>query len=161
MPAFWRVDTNRHLVEVRARRSIARINGVAAMRFTMEPQVLDSQNQRDRERVATKGRGMRGRIVPDAALTTRINTAGRAAGDRGEAQAVIRARSPKGFRFVASVEAGVAVPREAAKSPRSILAAHKRRAAEARAPAARSRYLNLCRTQPARALKRGLVLLMT
>lgn len=44
-----------------------------------------------------------GRIVSDAALTTRINTVRRAVGDTGRAQHVIRTIPRKGFRFIAAV----------------------------------------------------------
>ncbi|MGY4263768.1 TolB-like protein [Bradyrhizobium sp. USDA 4519] len=44
-----------------------------------------------------------GRIITDAALATRINSARVAIGDTGEEQRLIRTLSRKGFRFVASV----------------------------------------------------------
>lgn len=46
-----------------------------------------------------------GRIVSDAALSTRINAARRAVGDTGKGQAVIRTVQRRGFRFVADVVA--------------------------------------------------------
>jgi len=44
-----------------------------------------------------------GRIVSDAALTTRIAAARRAIGDTGESQKLIRTIPRKGFRFVGEV----------------------------------------------------------
>src|SRR5262245_39486551 len=44
-----------------------------------------------------------GRIVSDAALTTRINVARAAIGDSGEEQRLIKTLPRKGFRFVGAV----------------------------------------------------------
>ena len=44
-----------------------------------------------------------GRIVSDAALTTRINVVRKAIGDSGEDQRLIKTLSRKGFRFVGAV----------------------------------------------------------
>ena len=56
-----------------------------------------------------------GRIVSDAAISSRIKSARRAVGDDGEAQAVIRTIPKLGFRFVAEVEvAGATSPAPAA-----------------------------------------------
>lgn len=44
-----------------------------------------------------------GRIVSDAALTSRINSARRALGDDGKAQTVIRTFPRRGFRFIAEI----------------------------------------------------------
>jgi TolB-like protein len=49
-----------------------------------------------------------GRIVTDAALTTRINAVRRAIGDDGRAQRLIRTLSRKGIRFVGEVKETVA-----------------------------------------------------
>src|SRR5262249_23638244 len=45
-----------------------------------------------------------GRIVSDAALTTRINVARNALGDSGEDQRLIKTLPRKGFRFVGAVQ---------------------------------------------------------
>lgn len=45
-----------------------------------------------------------GRIVSDAALSSRISAARQAVGDNGQAQAVIRTVARRGFRFVASLD---------------------------------------------------------
>jgi hypothetical protein len=45
-----------------------------------------------------------GRIVSDAALTTRINVARNAIGDSGEDQRLIKTLPRKGFRFVGAVQ---------------------------------------------------------
>ena len=44
-----------------------------------------------------------GRVVSDAALTTRLNAARNAIGDSGEEQRLIRTLPRKGFRFVGSI----------------------------------------------------------
>lgn len=45
-----------------------------------------------------------GRVVSDAALTTRVNAARRAVGDSGKDQRIIRTVPRRGYRFVADVE---------------------------------------------------------
>jgi len=45
-----------------------------------------------------------GRIVSDAALSSRISAARQAVGDSGQAQAIIRTVARRGFRFVAAVD---------------------------------------------------------
>ena len=73
------------------------------------PQVFDLLDYliRNRERVISKDDLIaaiwRGRIVSDAALTTRINVARAAIGDSGEAQHLIKTLPRKGFRFVGVV----------------------------------------------------------
>jgi TolB-like protein/Tfp pilus assembly protein PilF len=73
------------------------------------PQVFDILEFliRNRERVVSKDDFIAtiwgGRIVSDAARTTRLNAARRAIGDSGEAQSVIRTVARKGLRFVAEV----------------------------------------------------------
>jgi TolB-like protein/Tfp pilus assembly protein PilF len=73
------------------------------------PQVFDllSYLIDNRERVVSKddliGTIWRGRIVSDAALTTRLNVARTAIGDSGEEQRLIKTLPRKGFRFVAAV----------------------------------------------------------
>ena len=62
---------------------------------------------RNRERVVSKDDLIAaiwdGRIVSDAAVTTRINVARAAIGDSGEEQRLIRTLPRKGFRFVGAV----------------------------------------------------------
>ena len=73
------------------------------------PQVFDllAYLIRHRERVVTKddlvGAIWNGRIVSDAALTTRLNAARCAIGDSGEEQRLIKTLPRKGFRFVGQV----------------------------------------------------------
>jgi TolB-like protein len=63
---------------------------------------------RNRERVVTKddlvSAVWNGRIVSDAALTTRLNAARTAIGDSGEKQRLIKTLPRKGFRFVGAVQ---------------------------------------------------------
>ncbi|WP_461318928.1 winged helix-turn-helix domain-containing protein [Bradyrhizobium barranii] len=62
----------------------------------------------NRERVVSKddllGAVWSGRIVSDAALTTRMNAARGAIGDTGERQRLIKTMPRKGFRFVGTVQ---------------------------------------------------------
>ena len=80
--------------------------------ISVAPQVFDLLNFliRNRERVVSKDELIagvwNGRIVSDAALTTRINAARCAIGDTGEKQHLIKTLSRKGFRFVGSVQEG-------------------------------------------------------
>jgi TolB-like protein len=73
------------------------------------PQVLDLLNYLicNKGRVVSKddliGAVWNGRIVSDAALTTRMNAARSAIGDTGEKQHLIKTVPRKGFRFVAVV----------------------------------------------------------
>jgi TolB-like protein len=73
------------------------------------PQVFDLLDYliRNRERVVSKddliNAVWNGRIVSDAALTTRLNAARSAIGDTGEKQHLIRTLPRKGFRFVGAV----------------------------------------------------------
>jgi TolB-like protein len=73
------------------------------------PQVFDLLNYliRNRERVVSKDDLINaiwnGRIVTDAALTTRLNVARSAIGDSGEEQRLIKTLPRKGFRFVGHV----------------------------------------------------------
>src|SRR5262245_17491244 len=70
------------------------------------PQAFDLLDYliRNREHVVSKedliSTVWRGRIVSDAALTTRVNAARTAIGDSGEEQRLIRTLPRKGFRFV-------------------------------------------------------------
>ena len=78
--------------------------------ISVAPQVFDLLDYliRNRERVVTKEDLVKavwnGRIVSDAALTTRINVARNAIGDSGEEQRLIKTLPRKGFRFVGKVE---------------------------------------------------------
>ncbi|MCG2631629.1 winged helix-turn-helix domain-containing tetratricopeptide repeat protein [Bradyrhizobium sp. WYCCWR 13023] len=73
------------------------------------PQVFDLLDYliRNRERVVSKedliNAVWNGRIVSDAALTTRLNVARSAIGDSGEDQRLIRTLPRKGFRFIGQV----------------------------------------------------------
>ena len=76
---------------------------------SVTPQVFDLLDYliRNRERVVSKDDLIsaiwQGRIVSDAALTTRLNAARSAVGDNGEEQHLIRTLPRKGFRFVGVV----------------------------------------------------------
>jgi TolB-like protein/Flp pilus assembly protein TadD len=97
-----------------ARRELCRGPDVIAV----TPQVFDllAYLIRHRERVVTKddlvGAIWNGRIVSDAALTTRLNAARCAIGDSGAEQRLIKTLPRKGFRFVGQVREarGVADP---------------------------------------------------
>ncbi|KRR06217.1 adenylate cyclase 3 [Bradyrhizobium jicamae] len=88
-----------------ARRELCRGTGVVAV----TPQVFDLLDYliRHRERVVTKddliGAIWNGRVVSDAALTTRLNAARCAIGDSGAEQRLIKTLPRKGFRFVGQV----------------------------------------------------------
>jgi DNA-binding winged helix-turn-helix (wHTH) protein len=77
--------------------------------IALAPQVFDLLHYliRNRERVVSKddiiSAVWNGRIVTDAALTTRLNAARTAVGDTGERQQLIRTLPRKGFRFVGRV----------------------------------------------------------
>ena len=76
---------------------------------SIAPQVFDLLDYliRNRERVVSKDDLISavwgGRVVSDAALTTRLNAARSAIGDSGEKQCLIRTLPRKGFRFVGAV----------------------------------------------------------
>ena len=76
---------------------------------SVAPQVFDLLDHliRNRERVISKDDLITaiwdGRIVSDAAVTTRINAARSAIGDSGEEQRLIKTLPRKGFRFVGTV----------------------------------------------------------
>ena len=76
---------------------------------SVAPQVFDLLDYliRNRERVVSKDDLINaiwnGRIVSDAALTTRLNVARSAIGDSGEEQRLIKTLPRKGFRFVGTV----------------------------------------------------------
>jgi DNA-binding winged helix-turn-helix (wHTH) protein len=75
----------------------------------VEPQVFDLlvHLMRNRDRVVSKDELFdtiwQGRIVSEAALSSRINAARKAVGDDGDRQDVIRTMHKRGFRFVAEV----------------------------------------------------------
>jgi len=77
---------------------------------SITPQVFDLLDYliRNREGVVSKDALIRaiwnGRIVSDAALTTRLNAARNAIGDSGEKQRLIKTLPRKGFRFVGAVQ---------------------------------------------------------
>lgn len=91
------------------------------------PQVFDLLEYliRNRERVVSKDELINavwnGRIVSDAALTTRLNAVRVAIGDTGEEQRIIKTFQRKGFRFVAQVQEARKVadpnPRDAPETP--------------------------------------------
>src|SRR6202051_4229983 len=77
---------------------------------SVAPQVFDLLDYliRNRERVVSKddliSAVWNGRIVSDAALTTRLNAARNAIGDSGEKQCLIKTLPRKGLRFVGTVQ---------------------------------------------------------
>jgi TolB-like protein len=100
---------------------------------SVAPQVFDLLDYliRNRERVVSKDDLINaiwnGRIVSDAALTTRLNVARTAIGDSGEEQRLIKTLPRKGFRFVGAVReaqgaASVAVTDNLAEPPKPALA---------------------------------------
>jgi adenylate cyclase len=100
--------------------------------LSVTPQVFDVLYYliRNRERVVSKNDLIAavwdGRIVSDAALTTRINVARNAIGDSGEDQRLIKTLPRKGFRFVGAVQeervpAAAAVAATPMEAPRSAL----------------------------------------
>jgi len=78
--------------------------------IAIAPQVFDLLNYLigNRERVVGKDDLIRtiwqGRIVSDAALTTRLNAARNAIGDSGDEQRLIKTLPRKGFRFIGTVQ---------------------------------------------------------
>jgi TolB-like protein len=99
---------------------------------SVAPQVFDLLDYliRNRERVVSKDALINaiwnGRIVSDAALTTRLNAARNAIGDSGEEQRLIKTLPRKGFRFVgpvreAQVPAGAATADNPLEPPRPAL----------------------------------------
>jgi TolB-like protein/tetratricopeptide (TPR) repeat protein len=94
--------------------------------IVVTPQVFDLLDYliRNRERVVSKddliNAVWNGRVVSDAALTTRLNAARSAIGDTGEKQRLIKTLPRKGFRFIGAVHEDdgrtVAPPGSAAQS---------------------------------------------
>jgi adenylate cyclase len=100
--------------------------------LSVAPQVFDVLGYliRNRERVVSKDDLIAaiwgGRIVSDAALTTRINVVRNAIGDSGGDQRLIKTLPRKGFRFVGAVQekqplAAAAVTASPVEAPRSAL----------------------------------------
>ena len=79
---------------------------------SITPQVFDLLEYliRNHDRVVSKDDLIdmiwKGRVVSDAALTTRLNAARNAIGDSGESQHFIKTLPRKGFRFVGAVREG-------------------------------------------------------
>ena len=75
----------------------------------IEPKVFDilAHLVRNRDRIVSKDELIdavwQGRIISDAAVTSRINLVRQAVGDSGQAQAVIKTIPKRGFRFVAEI----------------------------------------------------------
>ena len=94
---------------------------------SVAPQVFDLLDYliRNRERVVSKDDLIKavwnGRIVSDAALTTRLNVARSAIGDSGDEQRLIKTLPRKGFRFVGQVREAreVASPNPGEGAPES------------------------------------------
>jgi TolB-like protein len=92
----------------------------------VEPQVFDLLIHllRNRDRVFSKDELLdvvwQGRIVSEAALSSRINAARRAVGDDGDRQALIRTMHKRGFRFVGEVRE---LPEGAEEAPPPVPAA--------------------------------------
>ena len=80
-----------------------------AILVSITPQVFDLLHYliRHRERVVSKddliSAVWNGRIVSDAALTTRLNAARNAVGDSGQEQRLIKTLARQGFRFVGTI----------------------------------------------------------
>lgn len=98
----------------------------------VEPQVFDLllYLARHHDRVVGKDELLdavwNGRIVSEAALSSRINAARRAIGDDGERQAFIKTVHKRGFRFVGAIEEQGVAPAPAAAAPPPITEARRR-----------------------------------
>ncbi|MBB4370312.1 TolB-like protein [Bradyrhizobium sp. cir1] len=85
----------------------------------VSPQVFDLLEYliRNREHVVSRDELIeaiwKGRIVPESALTTRLNAARSAIGDTGEEQRLIKTLPRKGFRFVGSIQEATRLEGEA------------------------------------------------
>jgi TolB-like protein len=100
----------------------------AGVSVHVEPQVFDVLVHliRHRDRVVSKDELIEtvwnGRIISEAALSSRINAARRALGDSGSEQIYIKTYHKRGFRFVGEVSETVALARaEPAGAPGEIL----------------------------------------
>src|SRR5262245_44868713 len=99
----------------------------------IEPQVFDLLVHlvRNRDRIVTKDELVeaiwQGRIISDAALSSRISAARRALGDSGNDQSFIRTLHKRGFRFVGDVEEDSSAPAAGAgdQPPSTPAAAHE------------------------------------
>src|SRR5262249_52525509 len=99
----------------------------------IEPQVFDLLVflVRNRDRIVTKDELVdaiwQGRIISDAALSSRISAARRALGDSGNDQSFIRTLHKRGFRFVGDVEEDASAPAAGAgdQPPSTPAAAHE------------------------------------
>ena len=100
---------------------------------SVAPQVFDLLDYliRNRERVVSKDELINaiwnGRIVSEAALTTRLNVARNAIGDSGEQQRLVKTLPRKGFRFVGQVResrgrTGAVIDDHPAEPPKPALA---------------------------------------
>src|SRR5436190_377275 len=100
---------------------------------SVAPQVFDLLDYliRNRERVVSKDDLINaiwnGRVVTEAALTTRLNVARTVIGDSGEEQRLIKTLPRKGFRFVGPVleiqePAGAAAPYNPIEPSKLVLA---------------------------------------
>jgi TolB-like protein/cytochrome c-type biogenesis protein CcmH/NrfG len=96
----------------------------------IEPQVFDLLVHliRNRDRIVSKDELIEviwhGRIVSEAALSSRISAARRALGDSGNDQSLIRTMYKRGFRFVGEPQGGASAPVAAHDQGRSAPAAH-------------------------------------
>jgi DNA-binding winged helix-turn-helix (wHTH) protein len=110
---------------------------------SIAPQVFDLLDYliRNREHVVSKddliNAVWNGRIVSDAALTTRLNAARSAIDDTGETQRLIKTLPRKGFRFVGTVQ-------EAQRPQLSRLARRRTAAARRQAHLQRRVFPSLC-----------------
>ena len=95
-----------------ARRELRRAGALVHL----EPQVFDLLVHlvKNRDRLVSKDELIeviwQGRIVSEAALSSRISAARRALGDSGNDQTLIRTLHKRGFRFVGNFDADVAAP---------------------------------------------------
>lgn len=107
------------------RRELRRAGRLVAV----EPQVFDVLHNliRNREHVVSRNALLadvwQGRVVSDATVSSRINSARSAIGDNGEQQRLIRTVHSKGFRFVGAVVEGTEALAEAAPQQRESFAA--------------------------------------
>ena len=112
------------------RRELRRAGALVAV----EPQVFDVLHHliRNREHVVSKNALLadvwQGRVVSDATLSSRINSARSAVGDNGEHQRLIRTVHSKGFRFVGAVVEGTAAFADAPPQQRAVVVSDARAA---------------------------------